>query len=245
MKEIATPYGAMRIGTEEEIHRTAVDLVVRHVETNQLIEPSWALLGGSTAQGFFRHCAAEKLIPEKLAASATWFVSDERMVPFDSEESNFGNAERLLLDPLQIPFDRRHPWPTDRLPEEAVNIFTGLWNHLNTPFSCFDVCFLGMGDDCHTASIFPRSPLLRRSGGGFFAHVEVPNKGHRLTITPAGLGKCGLIVVMVAGESKAIPMEMVFQDLFDPHALPIQILRNEAERVVWLVDDKAAVRILK
>ncbi len=243
MKEITTPYGKVLIGTEDAIYRQAVSLVESHCQKNDLIEPTLALSGGGTAQGFFRACVKEKLIPEKLSQKAAWFVSDERMVPFDSDESNFGNAERLLLDPLDVPFEKRHPWPTDHSPDETVALFGQQWKNQYTPFACFDICFLGMGDDCHTASIFPHSPLLAKPTADFFAHVEVPAKGHRLTITPAGLRKCGLIVVMVIGEAKAIPVEMAMGDLHDPSERPIQILREEADRVVWLVEEKAAARL--
>lgn len=260
MKTIPSPYGVLRVGSHEEIFKRAVALVDEHCRKNNIIEPSWALAGGATAQTFFRFCVANNAIPERLLKSCAWFVSDERMVPLDSAESNFGNAERLLLDPLGIPFEKRYPWPTEHIEANAsAALFAEHWASEFSPHSCFDICFLGMGDDCHTASIFPYSPLLRNSGqsqqsmekeerelGGnddcFFAHVEVPGRGHRLTITPAGLAKCGLIVVFVTGEAKAIPLSMALDEIAFPERRPVQLLSHHADRTVWLLDEPAASR---
>jgi 6-phosphogluconolactonase len=104
----------------------------------------------------------------------------------------------------------------------------------------YDVCLLGLGDDAHTASLFPGSPLLDADGGRFFATVEVPGKGLRGTITPAGLRACGLITVLVTGAGKAGAIRRIFRGSELPGAAPARLLQTCAARVVWLLDDAAA-----
>ena len=100
-----------------------------------------------------------------------------------------------------------------------------------------------MGDDGHTASIFPGSPLLKKGEHRLFAAIEVPGKGWRLTITPAGLRGCGLIVVMALGLPKAAMLKRVQAGPYDPAKTPVQILRECRDRVVWLVDSAAVSRM--
>jgi 6-phosphogluconolactonase len=240
MRKTTTTYGTLCVGPKQAIFDEAVALAAQHQRCNELKEMTFALTGGSTPAEFYRHCVDRRTLPPELVAKTCWFTSDERMVPLDSDESNFGNAGRLLLDPLGIPAEKRFPWPVAHEPGDAAHLFNALWHTRFSDFRCFDVCFLGMGDDCHTASIFPHSPLVAHHGTTFFTSVEVPDKGPRLTITRFGLSKCGLIVVMATGKKKAMPLSMVFNDLYDPELRPIQLLRDHADRTVWLVDEDAA-----
>jgi 6-phosphogluconolactonase len=244
MEKTTTTYGTLCVGNKEAIFDEAVALAELHRRKSEVKEMTWALTGGSTPAEFYRHCVDRRSLSPELLDSTCWFTSDERMVHLGSDESNFGNAARMLLDPLGVPPEKRFPWPVDHEPAESAHLFNAIWHNQFSDFRCFDVCFLGMGDDCHTASIFPHSPLVAHHGTTFFTNVAVPDKGPRLTITRFGLGKCGLIVVMAMGKKKAMPLSMVFNDLYDPELRPIQILRDHADRTVWLVDEDAASLIL-
>lgn len=243
MKRTETGYGTLCIGSKEAIFDEAIALADRYRREKDLKELTWALTGGSTPAEFYRYCAEGKKLPEELVKATSWFTSDERMVPLSSDESNFGNANRMLLDPLNVPEERRFPWPVDHPPADAAHLFTGIWNAHFSDFQCFDLCFLGMGDDCHTASIFPHSPLIADRGKEFFTHVEVPGKGYRLTVTQLGLEKCGQIVVMAMGKSKGGALSRVFNGLYDPKERPIQLLRNHASRTTWLLDEEAGAAL--
>ena len=133
----------------------------------------------------------------------------------------------------------RLAWPV----AEAAEAYRRTMLILAGPARAYDVCFLGMGDDCHTASLFPGTPLLADDGGLSFGGQEVPGKGWRLTITPTGLRQCGLIVVMTLGAGKAEALHRVMRGPYDPNNVPSQILKSWADRVVWLVDEAAAARL--
>jgi len=236
----ATDYGRLIVGTREQLFAKAVELAAEQQARTTKDFFSWALTGGNTPQEWYRWCVTNRALPAKLLRTAHFTVSDERVVPLHSEQSNFGNAERLLLTPLKVPVKAQHPWPVTMLPTEVVTTYSRDWSNLAGPERAYDVCFLGMGDDGHTASLFPGSALLKNSEQRFFAAVEVPGKGWRLTITPAGLGACGLIVVMALGAAKAPMLKRVLTGAHDPLQTPVQILRSWRDRVVWLADSAAA-----
>jgi 6-phosphogluconolactonase len=206
---------------------------------------TWALTGGSTPLEWYDWCVRTRALPPALLASTHFTVSDERHVPLVSEESNFGHAMRRLLDPLAVPSERRHPWPVRLSPSVAAEAYRRAWAALVGPGRAYDVCFLGLGDDAHTASIFPGSPLLSDVA---LATADVAEqfvaldtlKGPRLTITPAALRACDLIIIKTLGPAKAPALKRIFSGPYDPLKTPAQILKTCADRVVWLVDKAAA-----
>jgi 6-phosphogluconolactonase len=245
MKELSSSYGRVFIGSKEDCFRTAV--FVAEGQRGQMPPRkhfTWALTGGSTPKEWYQWCVAKDALSPTTVATTHWFVSDERYVRPDSFESNFGNADRLLLKPLGIPAARKHPWSTNIAPGMAAVEF----GRVNAPWfgrdRTFDVCFVGMGDDGHTLSLFPGSPLLRDDGGSYFAAIDVPEKGWRLTLTPSGLKACGLVVVMVLGEGKAEALHCVLAGEYDPKKVPAQVMKSLREKVVWLVDEAAAAKFL-
>lgn len=243
MKELPSDYGRILIGTKADLFQHALDLglAARNRATHSHF--LWALTGGGTPKDWYDWIVSEKKMTPGEAGTIDWTVSDERHVLLSSAESNFGNAERQLLAPLDVPTDRRHPWMVAWPVAEAAEAYRRTMLILAGPERTYDVCFLGMGDDCHTASLFPGTPLLKDDEGLFFSGQEIPGKGWRLTITPTGLAQCGLIVVMTLGAGKAEALHRVMRGPYDPLNVPSQILKNCADRVVWLVDEAAAAKL--
>ncbi len=245
MREISSDCGRVIVGTQEELFAQAVSLAAGQkakadADGRRFI---WALTGGSTPAAWYKWCAANDTLSADIKRDTHFTVSDERHVLLNSPDSNFGNAERLLLAPLGIPTDQRHPWMVAWPVAEAAEAYRRTMLILAGPGRAYDVCFLGMGDDCHTASLFPQTPLLKDDGGLLFGGQEVPGKGWRLTITPTGLRACGLIVVMALGAGKADALHRVMRGPEDVHNVPSQLLKSCADRVVWLIDEAAAARL--
>ncbi len=243
MTSLSTACGRLIVDTKENHFARAATLLG---ETQaRATGPAFtvAFSGGSTPQDWYRWCVAQRALPAAVAARAHFTVSDERHVPLADGQSNFGNTTRHLLDPLAIPAAQRHPWPVELAPIAAVENYRATLRKLAGPGKAYDVCFLGMGDDAHTASLFPGTPLLRNEGGELFAAQEVPGKGWRLTITPAGLRACGQIVVLALGANKAPALARVLHGPDDVLNTPSQILKTCADRVLWLVDEPAAAEV--
>lgn len=199
---------------------------------------SVALSGGSTPKAFYAWAVATQALSAQAWERISWHVSDERCVPLASDDSNFGHAARGLLDPLQVPAARRHPWPVELAPGAAAAAYEAAWQaQLGR---AYDLCVLGLGDDSHIASLWPGCPLIGAPGLPRFVATEWPGRGWRLTITEVGLAQCGAVVVLVNGKGKASALLSVCAGAYEPAKHPGQVLRALAHKVTWLADAEAA-----
>ncbi len=237
MKILDTRTGTLFVGARERLFKRAAELMEESGRERRTF--SIALTGGSTPKAFYKWAVDGDHIPGAARTRAVWTVSDERMVPLDDDESNFGNADRMLLTPLGVEERQKFPWPVDVDVHSAAAVFNRKWTDRFGGESGFDLCFLGMGDDGHTASIFPGSPLLEWDAEENFTCVNVPEKGWRLTVTATGLSRCRRIAVMVTGENKSEVLREVIEG-DNPERYPAHILSRFRERTIWLVDEAAA-----
>jgi len=238
MKEARSPYGTLLIGTQEELFIKAAELLL--TEASKRSMAAIGLPGGVTPQSWYKWIIGERALDPAALDRICWLTSDERYVPLESSESNFGNAARLFLDPLNVPETRRMGWPVSVDPYSASIVFNRRWNDRFGENRCFDLCFLGLGADGHMASIFPGGPIVGLCTRDNFTSVDVPGRGWRLTITDQGLRRCGKIILMVMGRAKAQPLANVLKCPFNPSLQPAHLLQEVAENVTWLVDEEAA-----
>lgn len=233
-----TPLGDLRMGERTALFEWFAQAIEKTAEENEA-SASVALSGGSTPKAWYQWAHENRRLNPKNLRNVIWATSDERYVSLNDEESNFGNAARYLLQPLGFSEDKCLPWPVDFDPEPGALTFQSQWANRFGENRAFDLCLLGMGDDCHTASLFPGSPLLESDGGNFFSSVQVPEKGIRYTITPSGLQACQNIVVLIAGAGKKEALQAVLEEPIDPKVRPIQVLSTVRDRVTLLCDPEA------
>ena len=202
---------------------------------------SVGLSGGSTPKAFYTWVVANKALTPEAIARIDWHVSDERCVPLSSDDSNFGHAVRGMLYALGVAQARRFPWPVDLAPAAAAAAYDAAWTKAS-PTKAFDICLLGLGDDSHIASLWPKCPLIGTKGARFVA-TEWPGRGWRLTITESGLAQCGEVIVLVSGKSKAPALQAICKGSLDSAQHPGQVLRAIATKVTWLADSEAAAQL--
>lgn len=239
MKTFTTDYGSVRVGTPEELFAALAQLGTTAWRGTERGRFGWALTGGSTPKAWYRWCVDQRALPAELVAETHWFVGDERCVPLADDDSNFGHAARLLLDPLGVAEERRHPWRVDLKPAEAAEAFGRDCEAVLGADRGFALCVLGLGEDAHTASLFPGSALLGTATNARFAAIKLVGKGWRLTITPTGLAACAHLVVHATGAAKAPAVRRVFCGEEPALAVPAKILRVFGPRTTWLLDSEA------
>jgi 6-phosphogluconolactonase len=209
-----------------------------------------ALAGNSAATVAFSGGSTPRLMFEAMVRQRfDWsdvhvFFVDERTVPPDHPDSNYGLAEKHLIRPGHVPHRNVHrihgelaPPQAARHCEHEVREFFALDADA---LPHFDVVHLGMGADGHTASLFPGEPLIE-DREGIVAAVHVPKlNSWRVTLLPGVLLAARHVAVLVAGDDKAEALRDVFQGVYDPLKLPAQIVAHHSRRASWFVDSAAA-----
>jgi 6-phosphogluconolactonase len=177
------------------------------------------------------------------------FWGDEREVPPDHAQSNFGLANRLLLQHVPVPATHVHRMRGELPATDAGRRYDALLRarREQTRGPLFDVMLLGIGENAHIASIFPNSPLLDRDvveRPTLAAGVEVPEISQwRITMTPSALLDSAAIIMIASGTSKADAIAAALEGPMDVALYPAQLLRTAGDRVEWIIDSAAAARL--
>jgi 6-phosphogluconolactonase len=180
------------------------------------------------------------------------FWGDERHVPPDHADSNYGMARAALLDQVPVPPAHVHRMrgeianAADAARAYAEELHDGFASAGRTDRT-FDLMLLGLGEDAHIASIFPQSELLRRpSMGRLVAGVRAPHlDAWRITLTPPAILDARAILMVVAGSKKADAVRAAIEAPLDVARRPAQLLRAADDRVEWILDQAAASRLTR
>lgn len=233
------------VADPDALAREAAALVINtlHVAVTSRGYASVALSGGSTPKRMGELFREEPYVSQMPWPSIEFFWGDERTVPLDSNESNAGVAKRGYLDHVEVGPGRVHPWQTDLDPETAAGNYQALLGErlpLSNGRPRFDLVLLGMGDDGHTASLFPHTAALSEAERWAVSNVVPQLDTTRLTITAPVINNAGLVVFLLAGAGKASRLAEVIDGPPETDRLPSQLIRPENGRLIWLLDEAAA-----
>lgn len=198
-----------------------------------------ALSGGKTPEGLYQLLAADFYRSQIDWNRVHVFFGDERCVPPDSKESNFRMAHAALLSKVPIPAEQIHRMRGEIEPNQAATEYGEL---LKTQFGDggLDLILLGMGDDGHTASLFPQSPALAERKHRCVANPVARLNAWRITLTAPFINKAQAVMVLIAGADKSARLQEVLEGPRDPTRLPIQLIEPEHGTMTWLLDAGAA-----
>jgi 6-phosphogluconolactonase len=203
-----------------------------------------ALAGGSTPRALYA-LLADPAAPYRDAlpwAHTHVFFGDERAVPPDHPESNYGMARDALLARVPVPPGNVHRIRGEEEPEVAARGYEDELRSFFGPATRFDLVLLGMGADGHTASLFPGSPALEEPSR-LVAAPLVPALGvRRITLTLRALDAAARAVFLVSGASKAPALARILSGEPGAAALPAARVRPGHGSVLWLVERGAAPR---
>jgi 6-phosphogluconolactonase len=189
-----------------------------------------ALAGGRTPRRCYELLAQDARRP--VAHWEAW-LGDERCVPEDDPASNFAMLRETLVDPGALAPEHLHAVPTAYGAARAAAAYALLFP------ARLDLLLLGMGDDGHTASLFPGAPTLDETRERVVAATSPRPPKERVTITPPVIAAADHVIVLVSGEDKAETLARVLEGPLDVHALPAQLARHG----LWIVDRAAAARL--
>jgi 6-phosphogluconolactonase len=212
-----------------------------------------ALSGGSTPERVH-----ELLAKPERAQRIDWnrtfvFIGDERFVPPSDKDSNFGMACRSLLDHVPIPAANLHPVPTELDSPEAAAVAYAqtLAEFFQLPLNGtppqLDVNILGLGDDGHTASLFPGKPTLQVTDRWVVSSPPgtLPPPIDRVTLTFPVLNAAREILMLVTGEKKAATVQDVLENHPDRNKRPSVAIVPSHGTLIWMLDSGAASKLTK
>lgn len=209
-----------------------------------------ALSGGETPKRLYAALASDayrRRVPwERLEV----FWGDERCVPPDDPRSNYRVARDLLLSKVPLPAEHVYPMLGDTPDHEAAAAAYEKTLRAALPRTAdgwprFDLVLLGLGDNAHTASLFPHSAVLRERDRAVVAEFVEDAGMWRMTLTAPLLNRAAEILFLVAGGSKADAVRAVLEGPADPDDVPAALIRPVDGRVTWLLDAPAASRLTR
>jgi 6-phosphogluconolactonase len=201
-----------------------------------------ALSGGSTPKAMFQ-ILAEKPFADALPwRSIDFFWGDERCVPPDHAESNYRMANETLLSKAPIPRENifRIPAEDEDHKRAAANYSENLRTFFAAERPGFDLIFLGMGADGHTASLFPGTTALCSGDRIAVANYVDKLKSWRITLTADTINSARNIIFLVAGADKAPALKEVIEGERNPEQYPSQLIEPSHGSLLWMVDEAAA-----
>ncbi len=205
-----------------------------------------ALSGGSTPMVVFEELSANyrEHIPWNRVHL---YWGDERCVPPSDPESNYGMTKKHLLSRIDMPEENVHRIRGEGHPEEEAERYSALLKEqlpgkYRTP--CFDLVILGLGEDGHTASVFPHEMKLWDSA----AYCEVashPDSGQRrITITGRVINNAGVVAFLVTGGGKAGKVQEILQQKGNYRNYPASRVSPRSGKLLWFLDKEAAAGII-
>ncbi|HEX7539062.1 MAG TPA: 6-phosphogluconolactonase [Syntrophales bacterium] len=206
-----------------------------------------ALSGGKTPVALYDLLAKDPFASQIPWARVHLFWGDERCVPPDHGDSNYRLVRERLINHVPIPPANVHRMPGEMDPVEAAARYEEQLREFFAPhgggFPVFDLILLGLGEDGHTASLFPGTRALRESARWVLGHYVGPRKGWRITLTPPTINAARLVVFIAAGTEKALVLRDILEGPFRPDTLPAQMVRPAGGDLKWMLDREAAAQL--
>jgi len=231
----------------EQVAREAAGLFVRlsieAISTRGSF--SVALSGGSTPRRIYELLASDDYRTQVSWPSVHVFFGDERTVPPDHADSNYRMANETMLSLVPVPAKNVHRMngvgdaaASASEYESELRAFFGdlAWPRL-------DLVMLGMGDDGHTASLFPGSAALEEQQAWVVANWVEKFQTWRITLTAPAINAARRVLFLVTGAGKADRLREVLKGERDPARLPSQLIQPRDGTLEWLVDRAAAAKL--
>ena len=169
-----------------------------------------------------------------------FFFGDERVVPANDPENNAYMVKRALFDPLNISESKIFAVNTALLPNEAAKQYTAtIATHFKGQKPLLDLILLGLGDNAHTASLFPYTPVLTDKTASVQTVFLEVQKVNRITMTAPLINLARNIAFLVYGQDKAEAVKHVLEGEFDPEKYPAQLINPLKGELHWFLDEAA------
>jgi 6-phosphogluconolactonase len=203
---------------------------------------NFVLSGGSSPKRLYELLASEAYREKIDWHNVYFFFGDERNVPSDHPDSNYLMVKKALFDPLKINESHQFPIDTSLSPAQAAYDYErGIRNHFSNEPAKFDLILLGLGDNSHTASLFPHTTVIYEKTA-LIKDVYVPEVNmYRITFTAPLINAAHAIAFLVYGASKADAVHHILEGEKNFDTYPAQLI--ESENLIWFMDREASKKV--
>jgi len=207
---------------------------------------SFVLSGGGSPRRLFEILAGEQYRHQIQWENVFFFFGDERYVPATHPDSNYLMAKKALFDPLNISASQVFRMDTDLSPAAGAQAYE---QAIRTYFAHepirFDFVLLGLGDNSHTASLFPHTSVLHEQSA-LVKEIYVEEVGmYRITLTAPVINQAADVVFLVYGAGKAEAVRHIIEDDRNIELYPAQLIAPGNGTLYWFLDSPAAAKLEK
>jgi 6-phosphogluconolactonase len=231
---------------QDELIKAMADFVV--TRANEAIQDhgrfSIVLSGGSSPKKLHQLLTTDAYRNKIDWKNVYFFFGDERYVPADHPDSNYLMAKNTLFDPLHIAADHIFRMNTDLSPADAAIAYEkSIADYFAGKPQRFDLIILGLGDDAHTASLFPGTSVLHEKQAGVRSLYIEKVKMDRITLTAPLINEAHHIAFLTFGDSKADAVNHILKGEKNPTQYPAQLITPTHGELHWFMDESAASKI--
>jgi 6-phosphogluconolactonase len=202
---------------------------------------SVALSGGTSPKKLYELLSSAAFKDQVVWQKLDFFFGDERNVPQTDTQSNYLMAKKTLFEPLHIDPKNVFAVDTELKPAEAAEKYTEtIRNYFGLSPLQFDIILLGLGDNSHTASLFPHTTVLSDTTSSVKAVFLDDQKVYRITFTAPLINQAHAIAFLVYGKSKAIAVQHVIEGDKDIDNFPAQLVQPLNGELQWFIDEAAS-----
>ena len=235
------PYSVIIFKNEEELSKAFCSAFKLAVASNKNKHFNIALSGGDTPKKIFKILSSDYL--DKIDwKKVRLFWGDERCVPPENSESNYGAAKKLLIDRIALPEQNVFRIKGEEVPSwEAIRYADIIKENVKreNDLPAFDLTMLGVGEDGHTASIFPDQMNLLHSDKICETAIHPETRQTRITITGNVINNSKRIFFLVSGKNKAEILKHILKNK-DSKSLPAENIEAKNGTLHWYLDQDAA-----
>ena len=232
--------------TENEVLRALADYFVKVADEAIVTRKRFAvaLSGGSSPKKLYQLLASPAYNKQVDWEKVYFFFGDERNVPKDSPDSNYLMAKKALFDPLEISTLNIFPVDTTLEPAAAAKKYAEeIEQFFDEDELSFDLVLLGLGDNSHTASLFPYTPVLHDTTPSVKEVWLEDQQVFRITLNAPLINEAKHIAFLVYGAGNAEAVHHVLEDDEDIENYPAQLIDSIVGEVHWFLDEAAAANL--
>jgi 6-phosphogluconolactonase len=229
--------------TEEEVIKALADFFSATVNAaiRKKDESSVVLSGGSSPKKLYQLLASDNYKNKVDWSKVSFFFGDERYVPFDSSDNNGLMVKQSLFEPLKIDSSKIFYINTSLSPEHAAANYTDtIFTYFREHPPKFDLILLGLGDNSHTASLFPYTEVLQEKKAIVRSVFLPEQKTYRITMTAPLINQAHKIAFLVYGKTKASAVHHILKGEKKIDLYPAQLIQPTDSVVNWFLDKDAA-----